>query len=177
MSHEIIIHLLYILIPVKKSVNAWYQFSPLLWGATTFINFTMNFFFQNCFVSGDKLRFHVMETIYFQIQRLIVAMVMSENIFTRFVNNFFNVVIISWKPGNIVRHIHYNGVIMCAMTSQITSLTIVYSTVYSGADQRKHQAPRHWPLCREFTGDWWISTKSANNPENVSIWWSHHVQH
>ena len=30
-------------------------------------------------------------------------------------------------------------VIMGAMPSQITSLTIVYSTVYSGADQRKHQ--------------------------------------
>ena len=29
---------------------------------------------------------------------------------------------------------------MGAMTSQITSLTIVYSTVYSGADQRKHQS-------------------------------------
>ena len=29
---------------------------------------------------------------------------------------------------------------MCAMTSQITSLTIVYSTVYSCADQRKHQS-------------------------------------
>ena len=29
---------------------------------------------------------------------------------------------------------------MGAMASQITSLTIVYSTVYSGADQRKHQA-------------------------------------
>ena len=28
---------------------------------------------------------------------------------------------------------------MGAMTSQITSLTIVYSTVYSGAGQRKHQ--------------------------------------
>ena len=26
------------------------------------------------------------------------------------------------------------------MASQITSLTIVYSTVYSGADQRKHQS-------------------------------------
>ena len=37
------------------------------------------------------------------------------------------------------------------MTSQITSLTIVYSTVYSRADQRK--APRHWPLCGEFIGD------------------------
>ena len=28
---------------------------------------------------------------------------------------------------------------MGTMVSQITSLTIVYSTVYSGADQRKHQ--------------------------------------
>ena len=32
-----------------------------------------------------------------------------------------------------------NDVIMSAMASQITSLTIVYSTVYSGGDQRKHQ--------------------------------------
>ena len=29
---------------------------------------------------------------------------------------------------------------MGAMASQITSLTIVYSTVYSDADQRKHQS-------------------------------------
>ena len=36
--------------------------------------------------------------------------------------------------------IHYNIVIMGAMASQITSLTIVYSTVYSGADQRKHRS-------------------------------------
>ena len=34
---------------------------------------------------------------------------------------------------------HYNDVIMSTMASQITRLTIVYSTVYSGADQRKHQ--------------------------------------
>ena len=36
---------------------------------------------------------------------------------------------------------HYDDVIMGGMTSQITSLAIVYSTVYSGADQRKHQSP------------------------------------
>ena len=35
---------------------------------------------------------------------------------------------------------HYSEVIMGAMASQITSLTIVYSTVYSGTDQRKHQS-------------------------------------
>ena len=33
-----------------------------------------------------------------------------------------------------------NYVIMSAMASQITSLTIVYSTVYSGADRRKHRS-------------------------------------
>ena len=35
---------------------------------------------------------------------------------------------------------HYNDVIMGALASQITSLTIVYSAVYSDADQRKHQS-------------------------------------
>ena len=35
---------------------------------------------------------------------------------------------------------HYNDIIMGTMASQITSLTMVYSTVYSGAEQRKHQS-------------------------------------
>ena len=52
--------------------------------------------------------------------------------------------------------LHYNDVIVGAIGSQITSLTIVSSTVYSDGDQRKHQDPRHWPLCGEFTGDRWI---------------------
>ena len=36
--------------------------------------------------------------------------------------------------------VHYNDIIMGAIASQITSLTIVYSIVYSDADQRKHQS-------------------------------------
>ena len=36
--------------------------------------------------------------------------------------------------------LHYNDVTMSAMASQITSLTTVYSTVYSGTNQRKHQS-------------------------------------
>ena len=36
--------------------------------------------------------------------------------------------------------LHYPDVIMSTIKSQITSPTIVYSTVYSGADQRKHQS-------------------------------------
>ena len=37
-------------------------------------------------------------------------------------------------------HIHYCDVIMTTMASQITSLAIVSSTVYPGADERKHQS-------------------------------------
>ena len=40
----------------------------------------------------------------------------------------------------LVQLTHYSDVIMGAMASQITRLTIVYSTVYSGTDQRKHKS-------------------------------------
>ena len=65
---------------------------------------------------------------------------------------------------------HYNDVIMSPMASQITSLTIVYSSVYIIQTQIKQniKAPRHWPLCREFTGHRWIPRTK------VSIWWRHH---
>ena len=58
----------------------------------------------------------------------------------------------------------YIDVIMGAMASQITSLTIVYSTVYSGVDQRKHQKLRVIGLCE---GN--LPVTGASNAENVSI--------
>ena len=62
---------------------------------------------------------------------------------------------------------HYGDVIMGTIASQITSLTDVYSTVYSDADQRKHQSsasltivwgihrgpvnsPNKWPVTRKM---------------------------
>ena len=45
---------------------------------------------------------------------------------------------------------------MGAMAFQITSLTIIYSDVYSDKIKESMKAPRHWPLCEEFTGDQWI---------------------
>ena len=35
---------------------------------------------------------------------------------------------------------HHNDVIMSAMASQITGITVVYSSVYPGTDQRKHHS-------------------------------------
>ena len=63
---------------------------------------------------------------------------------------------------------HYGDVIMSTIASQITSLTIVYSTVYSDADKRKYQSyaslafvrgihrrpvnsPHKWPVTRKIT--------------------------
>ena len=46
---------------------------------------------------------------------------------------------------------HYTDVIMTTIASQITSLTVVYSTVYSDADQRKHQSsPHKGPVTRKM---------------------------
>ena len=67
-------------------------------------------------------------------------------------------------------------VIRSHMASQITSLMIVYTTVYSGADKKKNiKAPRLLPLAGNspVTGE--FSAQRASNAENVSIWKRHHV--
>ena len=45
---------------------------------------------------------------------------------------------------------HYDDVIMTMLASQITSLTVVYSTVYSGVNQRKHQSSASLAFVREI---------------------------
>ena len=59
---------------------------------------------------------------------------------------------------------------MSVMVSIITGVSIVYSTVCSGAD-KKINAPRHWPLWGEFAGE--FLAQMASNAENVSFWWRH----
>ena len=95
---------------------------------------------------------------------------------------------------------HYDDVIMGAMVSEITRLTLVYSTVYSVEDQRKHQSsalltfvrgihrgpvnsPHKWPVTRKlFPFDdvimqmwiilWWeIDRKSWR----LQILWKYHI--
>ena len=53
---------------------------------------------------------------------------------------------------------------MGGMASQITSLTIVYSTVFSDGDQRKHQSSA---LLAFVTGE--FPAQRASNAENISI--------
>ena len=60
----------------------------------------------------------------------------------------------------------YYDVIMGAMASQITSITIVYSTVYSDADQNKHQSSASLAFARgirrgpvNFPHKWQVTRK------------------
>ena len=65
----------------------------------------------------------------------------------------------------------YNDVIVSAMASQITGVSIVCSPVCSGADQRKHQSYASLAFVRGTTGG--FPSQRASNAENVSIWWCH----
>ena len=47
-------------------------------------------------------------------------------------------------------HLHYDDVIMTMLESQITSLTVVYSIVYTGVHQRKHQSSASLAFVREI---------------------------
>ena len=66
-------------------------------------------------------------------------------------------------------HYHYSDVRMTTMASQITSLPVVCSIVYSDADQRKHQSSASLAFVRRP-----VNSPHKSNAENVSIWWRHH---
>ena len=87
---------------------------------------------------------------------------------------------------------HYNDVIMGAIASQITSLTIVYSIDYSDGDQRKHKSsaslafvqgihrrpvnsPHKWPVTRKmFPFDDVIMC--CHGSQSVRMLWGGYVQ-
>ena len=67
------------------------------------------------------------------------------------------VLIIAWDwtgikplPELMRTKFHYDDVIMTMLASQITSLTVVYSIVYSGVNQRKHQSSASLAFVREI---------------------------
>ena len=76
------------------------------------------------------------------------------------------------QPGSLFTH--YNDVLMSGMASQITSLTIVYTKIYSGVDQRKHQSSaslafvggiQRWPHKGPLT------RKMFPFDDAIVIWW------
>ena len=66
---------------------------------------------------------------------------------------------------------------MGTIESQITSLAIVYSTIYSDVDQRKHQSFASLAFVRESPATGEFHAQMASNAENVTIWWRHHASY
>ena len=72
---------------------------------------------------------------------------------------------------------HHNDVILGAIASQITSLTIVYSTGYLRRRSKKTWKLRVTGLCAGnslVTGE--FPAQLASNEKNVSIWWGRNVK-
>ena len=73
-----------------------------------------------------------------------------------------------------ISYTHYSDVIMSAMASQITSLKIAYSTVYSEEDKKTSKL-RATGLCAgNSLMACELPAQRASNAENVSVWWRHH---
>ena len=60
---------------------------------------------------------------------------------------------------------HYSDVIMSVMVSQITGVSIVYSTICSGTDQRNHQNSTSLAFVRG------IHRSPVNSPHKVPVTW------
>ena len=62
-----------------------------------------------------------------------------------------------------IKWFHYIGAIMSTMAYQITSLTIIYATVYLSADQRKHQSSASLAFV------WGINRWPVNSPHKGPV--------
>ena len=92
----------------------------------------------------------IMNVIIYPCRNLSQTMLLKKADFAEIPNN----IAVSNMIGIILVD-HYSDVIMCAMASRNTGVSIGCSTVCSGADQRNTKVPR-FPLWGELTGDWWI---------------------
>ena len=73
--------------------------------------------------------------------------------------------------------IHYCDVIMARYRLKSPAWRLFTQPFIQTQIKENIKAPRHWPLCGEFTGDWWIPEQMARNAKNVSIWLRHHEAH
>ena len=73
-------------------------------------------------------------------------------------------------------NVHYSGVIMTPMASQITGVSIVCSIVCSAGTQMIYQSSALLALCEgNPPGTSGFPLKRPSDAENVSIWWRHHA--
>ena len=90
-------------------------------------------------------------------------------------NNIRNSKSITAKPANESNRgsIQYSDVIISTVASLITGVSIVYSTICSRANQRKHQSSVLLAFVR-IIHRWPVNSPHKGNAVSVSKWWRHH---
>ena len=123
--------------------------------------------YQNCvhFFVWHNLSLQLWKNLFGHFSEKYAWFLSNSNWFMSYVINR-NLPIVSSAPWWCL--FHYSDIIMSAMASQFTSLTIVYSTIYSGGDRRRHQSsasltfvegihrwpvnsPHKWPVMRKIS--------------------------
>ena len=106
-----------------------------------------------------------------QIKRTVCYFVLSDGVGMQMeakcasVNNITDTVSMNFQ--NTICDFHYSEVIMSAMASQITGVSLACSTVFAGADKKKTSklSSRHCPFLRG------IHQQPANYPHKVPVTW------
>ena len=103
------------------------------------------------------LELHVVTYLY----HVLTVVMINYVSFEIFVAVYMNVVTVKDRPSWKITQ--YKDVIKGAIVSQITSLTIVYSTAYSGADQSKHQSSASLAFITQYVrqGMRWMNSKKT----------------
>ena len=92
--------------------------------------------------------------------------------------HLMNPQLITWPGPNKAQQNHFSDVIMVAMVSQITSLTLFTQPFIQAKIKENIKASCDWPLCVcvcVWGGGEIFPTQLASNVENVFIWWHHHI--
>ena len=71
--------------------------------------------------------------------------------------------------------IDYSDVIMSRWRLKSPALRLFTQSFIQVQIKENIKAPRHWPLCGEFTGTGEFPAQMASDMENFSIWWRRHV--
>ena len=138
------------------------------WHDRKYHNHILNY---SCILSDSRKvlvnrKLHSIKRCYFQCDSLIKLI--SNDIVTTFFDQILNPLVLKLR---MLQQVHDPQL----LKAQITSLTSVNSTVYSGADQRKHLSSASLAFVwGKSPGTDEFPAQMASNAGNVSIWCRHH---
>ena len=83
-------------------------------------------------------------------------MISLHKVATQEINTFVRAKTVCHFRPHTILNIHYNDVIMALSRLESPASPLFTQPFIRAQIKENFKAPHHWPLCGEFTGDWWI---------------------